>query len=422
MILALILLVLIHVVFGLVPFIDKRKQMYVLIVTIMITLLMILVPPNWLWNIRLPIINNTIDGFAIEFMSATGMYSDVLKLIPTIEVEVLEVVRAVVRGLIACIVLSLMYLITVLVMYIIHITKIKTKIALNSVGFACVVIGCVLMIISPFSYINAVKMMVNDNIARKGETLSETYSYNNYDEFIQLIDGLSFNSPVPGITSGFMDLFTFNKINVLETELYEIDSYLLKFKDTGATIIYTDKNFKFRQATRYTFNFDAFKELIVDTLNSRWYQDVGLIYANQIMDSLEERVAFDIGTTKSNVNLEFTESEFREQYDDLMDMLHFAIENDLSNKASNLSFSNLKQFLKNFSNGDLLNASNISKSPIISKMSHYVEFDNDNEVMIYGCVRLYDAIDDWLLEYKQTSLYTTIMRFLSFRDIIKVNV
>jgi len=209
MLYAILLLVVIHLLLWLIPFIDIKKQKIIVILSIIITVVMILTPPlDWVWNIKLPIINNTIDNFTIEFMSNSGLYSDLLTIIPSFETEILAVLKGVIKGVIVDIVLSLVYIITALVMFIIHVSKIKQKITTVTIGFICILFAGIIMILSPLAIMNELKMAVNDNVARKGEILTETYNYEKYDKFIGLINTLSINSPVPDLTNGLMNFFT----------------------------------------------------------------------------------------------------------------------------------------------------------------------------------------------------------------------
>jgi len=421
MLYAILLLVVIHLLLWLIPFIDIKKQKIIVILSIIITVVMILTPPlDWVWNIKLPIINNTIDNFTIEFMSNSGLYSDLLTIIPSFETEILAVLKGVIKGVIVDIVLSLVYIITALVMFIIHVSKIKQKITTVTIGFICILFAGIIMILSPLAIMNELKMAVNDNVARKGEILTETYNYEKYDKFIGLINTLSINSPVPDLTNGLMNFFTFNNVNILKKELYKVDDYLLKLKDTGATIIYTDKSFDFRKTTKETFDFEIFKDLIVETFDSRWYKEASLSFANQIMTCFEERVAYDVGIDRSKVNLQFTAKEFNEQYDDLMDMLAFVVDNNLVNKTSNLSFSKLISLAGELGLSGISEVFDIAESPIINKINQYVKQSNAISKCVYACARLYDVMNDWLIKYKQTSLYYTITTFLTFREIIVI--
>lgn len=305
-------------------------------------------------------------------------------------------------------------------MFIIHVTKIKEKVTTVTIGFICILFAGIIMILSPLTIIDELKMAVNDNVARKGEILTETYNYEKYDKFIGLINTFSVNSPIPDLTNGLMNFFTFNNVNILKKELYEVDDYLLKLKDTGATIIYTDKSFDFRKTTKETFDFEVFKDLIVETFDSRWYKEASLSFANQIMTCFEERVAYDVGIDRSKVNLQFTAKEFNEQYDDLMDMLAFVVDNNLVNKTSNLTFSKLISLAGDLGLSGISEVFDIAESPIINKINQYVKQSNAINKCVYACARLYDVMNDWLIKYKQTSLYYTITTFLTFREIIVV--
>lgn len=422
MIIGIAILLFIHLIFWIIPFIDYKKQRYIFIGSIVISLILIVLQPfDWLWGIKLPIINNTIDNFAINFMQTSGLYNDLLTIVPGFEIEILATLKGIIKGIIVCIILSIIYMITALVLYIINVTKIKEKIAINTIGFICVLFAGIIMIISPLAAVNDMKLYVNENVARKGEILTETYNYDKYQGFIDTINFLGINSPVSEVTSGVVNLFTFNKFNILKSELYNIDKYLLEFQETGATIIYTDKDFNFSKTKKDTFNFEAFKDLISKTLNSRWYKDAALIFANQIMTCFEERIAYDVNIDRSTVNLQYTAKEFSEQYTDLMDMLAFVVDNNLVDKTRNFDLDKLIDLALDLGLDKSIQVLfGISNSPIINKINTYVKKGDSISKSVYACVRLYDVLNDWLVKYRQTSLYYTITTFLTFRGIIEV--
>ena len=56
--------------------------------------------------------------------------------------------------------------------------------------------------------------------------------------------------------------------------------------------------------------------------------------------------------------------------------------------------------------------------PFIQKVKQYVGKSTNAETAIYVCVKLYEAMNDWLEFYRTTSLYNTSYRFLETKGVL----
>ena len=106
----------------------------------------------------------------------------------------------------------------------------------------------------------------------------------------------------------------------------------------------------------------------------------------------------------------------------IMDMLDFVVEYDLVD-LMNLDFSASEAVSKlaDVTTLFLKDSSRVLKIfnyPFIQRAKQYVGKSTNIETAIYVCVKLYDAMNDWLEFYRSTSLYDTSYRFLVTKGVI----
>ena len=205
-------------------------------------------------------------------------------------------------------------------------------------------------------------------------------------------------------------------------ELNKLESLMKKVDSAGIEIIYENPNFRFKDTTKNTFNFDMIKEIINDVSKSKIYNNMALLYTNDILLAFEDIISEG---EKDRINLHLSEKEFKEQYIQILDLLEFVAEYDLASKVEDLVSSNITNFiskgiklLQELGKEGVDKLTTFGDYPIITKIKKYKGFSINLIAEIYACLQLYNSMDLWLSRYRETELYKVAGEFLILKGVI----
>jgi hypothetical protein len=321
--------------------------------------------------------------------------------------------------------MSLTFIFSTLVLFIISLIKKNSKpkrMILSSFG-VLITSSCILFS-SLHSTINLYNV-VNVTASKKGLSLQE--SYEGFKEDEALFDLLEDASILLDGEFAIFDTLKYPAVVVslgkyaqFEQDILNINQHLSTIKQSGILNIYTDDNFDFYNVNKDTFKFSKIEATLTNIKQSQIYGDVPRIIVNQILKKLEDTIKED--KQIEEVSLQFSKADFDSQYKDLLQIAEIAIKYDLINKVKNLNTEEIGDLIKNVhvmeALKDALTMIQYIKFPIVEKLKHYLGDVNLVVAVFYLCDRLFDAMNDWLVEFKQTEFFAQTKEFLKGKALI----
>lgn len=415
------MLIVILGLFLIAPFLKTRKSQIIIATILVVFIVLVLVFPNSiLMDIKFPILNSSIYDITIDFASKSGHYGHLIEFDQGVEENTLNVVTNIIKAIMILVVLGLTLLISTLVLFITSLAKKngkKAKVCFSTLGL--IVLSFVMLLSPVYTTVN-IYTSINRSMGKKNSSLLESYpQYEKYEKILKVLDTISdkvdvdlaifdlFNYPVDALSLGGS--------YYLKHDMDSVDSYLLKLKNSGITIIYTDENFDFYNTKKDTFDFDKIIGLMTDVGTSKIYNDISRNYTNQILRTLEKELAVEVG--KGELDLEFSKEEYASQYKDLMKLLEFVVEYDLVDRIKNISVASVLDLVAEI-NFKVVDMPDFSKLSVVNKIKSYLGYNTNLAAALYTCSRLYDSMNVWLAEYKQSEFYNVSYSFLQWRGIL----
>lgn len=414
--------------FVLIPYVKKRKAQIIIVISLIVfCAIVLLFPKQWFINIPLPIINDSLSGFTIDFLSKSKHYGELIKFDAIVEENILSYVTLIVKGVICLIVVGLTILISSLTLLIISFVKKRGKNVKKIFATLVLFISSCAILISPLYSVAILYDSMNKNLGNKNQTILETYpGYKEYEKVLSFLDSLDGALSVISDYEAFdllktplnaMSLGAYHKLN---NDLENIDALLNKLKYSGATVIYSDDTFDFKETKKDTFDFDALIELVDDVNNSNVYSNVSRTFTNQILKSLSEVIEKDVN--KGKLSLELSEEDFLNQYKDILKLLQFVVDSNLLDAVNNSTLANLINVATSVFR-DNLTIPNFFKSEIVLKIKSYMGNGDKGdlytiEAALYTTSKLCEAMNLWLDTFKETEFYSSTSEFLVGRGII----
>ena len=281
---------------------------------------------------------------------------------------------------------------------------------------------------SPVCTLVHINDTLNNTVTIKGKTLAESYPnyQKKYGGLLSLLNIIDLPENVSDIFVDPANLISGGRLEDFDKEMYNIDKLLSKLDEAGITVIYTDPEYDFTNATKDSLNFTILGELIGECITSKIYDGLPLVFTNQILGVFEQKIKEDTGKTELEQSLIMTQEELNQQYLQLMDMLDFVLRYDMAKRASNLDLLKFGELVTHLTlNGGMPDALKIMQYPLVKKIAD----DADTQTILpaieiggalYACGRLYDVLNDWLESYRSTEEYKIVAKYLEMREIIEL--
>ena len=414
------MLIVVMGLFLITPFLKTRKsQIVILSILVGFIAIVLIFPSSILMDINVPILNSSISDITLSFVGKNTHYQNLIEFDASVEANLLTMVTRIVKGVIVLVVLGLTLLISSLVLCIVSLCKKKEKKFKVCLSTLVLAILSFVMLLSPVYSISTLYTTVNRNLGKKNSTLIETYpEYKEYEKIFSLLDGVSeaidFELGIFDALGYPLDALSLGSYSSLNSDLASVDKHLGMLKTSGITVIYTDENFDFYNINKKTFDFDKIIELINAVEDSELYSDMAMNYVNRILKSVEEKI--ETSSNKGDFNLQLTKEEFEKEYKGLLELLEFVVKYDLVKSLKNITVSSLAELVLKLTNDGLkIPAFNLI---IVNKIKNYMGYNTNLAAALYTCSKLYDALNIWLSEYKETNFYTTSYEFLQARGVI----
>lgn len=329
-------------------------------------------------------------------------------------------IENIVKASFVCVVFSICMIILSLVFGFIRLLISKERKITQTIAttFGCVFLSTIILII-PIGNVCFISQITQEQIGKENEDLYVTYpEYKKYASIFDVLNKLEFisNEEIGQVSNELISIYDKNSSNTLVKDLKTSKKLLEKLDKSGIVIIYSDSHFDFSKTQKGTFDFKEIEELIGLAHSSELYKDIPREFTNQIMRELEKIVVKEFGV-QQDIDLEFSEQEFKEQYKQLIAMLNLVVEYDLvrllSFDQNDLSASIDSVFGVVKEIGTL---TEIVSSPLIKKIDDG-NLVSRTKTTIKLCVRLYTAMNNWLEVYKDSSLYQTSGEFLQMKGV-----
>lgn len=412
--------------FILIPFYKKNIKKYFALGLLIFSLIMFFVPESLIG--KFPFIGGNVEKFIHDFLNSTKQFKDINGLSPSIESNLIYLIEKTIKMCVIFIVDGLVILLSSILFFIVHIVKKKKNYAGLTFSTILTVMLCFVMILAPLYSIFNINKKMNENLASDGALYKSYPEYEKYKEIFDFLNkGSSMinekNEKILDNTYYLTYFFSNGADRRIVDDLSSVKPLLNQLKDSGLTIIYTDKDFDFSETTETTFDFDEMNSLIANVLKTEIFNDVARGFANQILALFEEQLKVDSETT-DDIMLTLSPEEFRKQYKGIVKMLKFVVDYDLADRVQNMNISTLLSIIKDLKVDGLITLlTEIVRYPLVQKIKQYMDQKyglnpTGLDAAIYACVRLYDVLNTWLKEYRTTSLYNTSEEFLRLGGII----
>lgn len=410
----------------LIPFKNKKAQKIITIIGIAFALVMLVLPASVICDFNIPFINKSGYQIIEEFLNTSAQFKDVNALAPGYYETMVVMIENVIKSAVVFFVEGLVLFFSSIVLWIVYLVKKdknKKKVRATFASFGCFILSLVFLLVPVYSIANIYGSLDNAMRAEGKPFYEEFPEYRAYTPIFKAIEALvpyaSGDIVAAEVPLWVLDSFSYGDASRMSEGLASVDTLMYHFKLSGIPVIY-DNNFDFSQTKKGTFDFEQLELLIKLCLESELFEPVSRGFTNHIMDSFEKTL--DKENSVGDLQLDFSKEEFALQYKDIMDMLDFVVDYDLVN-LMNLDFSKseaigkLKDVAKILAS-DTSRILKIIDYPFIQKAKQYVGKSTNIETAIYVCVKLYDAMNDWLEFYRTTSLYKTSYRFLTTKGVM----
>lgn len=413
------------VLLFLTPYINIRKQKYFLIAFIAIVAILVLLPKTKLYTIRLPIINNSLNGYIMDFLNASVLFSGLTTIDPAIQSNLLTFIAPIISACVILIGVAIVAVVLSFVLFIMHLVQRRNKTFSCVVGLLLTIASAGAVVMAPVCSLVHINNTLNQTVTIKGKTLTESYPLyaEKYGTLLSLLNGIKIPDTISNPLVESVNILSRKKLDKLDTELNNVDALLTTLRDCGVTQIYTNPTFQFRNANTSTFNFDMLGKLITECHKSEIYDGLPRVFTNQILVHFENRIKSDTRKSVLEQPLEFNEADFHNQYLQLMDMLSFVVKYNLQHISENVGVSDVVS--AGFSvvgGGGTSDALRIMEYPLVQKIADNADTSSIMGIEIsgalYACGRLYGVLDSWLSAYRSTPEYQVVIRYLNMRNII----
>ncbi len=419
-------LAIVLLIFSLTPFFKSKVQIYIALVMFGLSAAMFVLPNEWFMETKMPIIDNSIENIILEVLNKIKMYKVVTEFDVTIQEKILGMVPGIVKTCFVYFFFVVEVVLITLICFIIHLIKKGRKPARVSIGVIAIL---VISFVIAYTPIDTCKTLYNTftEVAANGELLENYPELSEYEKEIKLLEEIfekceiEFLNEYSIFPSPDDDFIKGNHAQLI-SELKRLESLMKKVDSTGIEIIYENPNFRFKHTTENTFNFDRIKELIDDVSESKIYNNMALLYTNDILVAFEDIIS---DGQKDRINLQLSEKEFKEQYVQILELLKFVAEHDLARKVEDLVSSKITDFitkginlLQELGKEGRNKLTTFGEYPIIAKIKEYKGFSIDLIAEIYACLQLYNSMDLWLSRYRGTELYKVAGEFLILKGVI----
>lgn len=416
------------VIFCLTPFLKSKVQIGIAALLLGLAIVVYFLPNEWFMETEFPILNKSIEETILKVLNQIDMYRVITDYDTTIEGKILSYVPGIVKMCFVYIFFIVEVLITTIVLFIVHMTKKDKKVVKVSVGSGLILVASILIACIPIDACKSLYNTVEDVIGE--DNLVKNYpELNKYKKEIDFLDDFFDKVTIDAIDdvaifSYPVSIFSGSDYNKLLAEINRLELVMKLVKGTGIGILYENPDFSFRDTDKNTFNFEEIKKVVQEVNNSSIYDNMALLYTNDILASFENEISSKT-SKEEKIKLKMTQEEFENQYVDILDLLKFVIDYDLVDELETLLASDLRGFITNgvslldrLGKEGRAKLSTFGEYEIIVKIKKYLGIENALLAAVYTCLTLYDAMDSWLLEYKQTDLYDAADKFLKIKGVI----
>ena len=404
---------------------SKWFRFIALPIIIGVAVVIILIPNSTFSAINVPIFNNTVAGIVEEFLHTTPDFTNLVEYDPNVSAQVIDIATSIVKACVASVFLGVAFILTTIVGYVVRMCKANKKVVFASLELIAVVLMSSLFIVSPIATVVSINNSLNAAVAKDNETLVESYpEFSKFELMFKIVEMGGFltqNETVENVLLSPVMTLSFADLNELKSDLAKVDELMVAFKESGLTILYTNKDFDFSTTVVGTFNFEVLKGLIANTLETSMFNDLARSFTNDILGHFET-----ILQPPSNVEgdiekptLKLSKEEFKSQYAQIMDLMELVVKYDLVEHATNMDTDSVIELINKMDPTefiDLLVA--IRDNPIVTKIDTYLNTDNELTAGIYTCIRLYDSMNSWLDAFRTTDFYKTAEVFLTNQGVL----
>lgn len=407
------------------PILSKRLKFILLPIFLGIALIIILLPNSVVADIKVPFTDKSISSVIVDFLHTSQDFTNLVNYDPNVSEQVIDTSTSIVKACAACLVLGFSFFISAVVGYFIRLGQKSKRLLLTSIELLAIMAMSVVFIASPIATVVSINQSLDTAVARENENLRETYpefaKYEFMFRLVELGDFMTENDDVGNILLSPVKAFSFADLDTLNNDLNKIDSLLGLFKETGLTTLYTDPDFDFSETTEETFNFDKLIAIVDETLDTKLLNNLARSFTNDILGHFEKILQEPSGTEelKENPSLKLSEQEFRDQYVQIFKLMEQVVKYDLVEHATHMDTDSVIELIEKMDPDGFIDLLiGIRDNPIVKKIDNYLGTDNELTAGIYTCIRMYDAMNSWLNEFRTTDFYRTAEIFLINKGVL----
>jgi len=416
-----VMLGLLFLIFFWTPYnLEKSRKIYIFII-LAICVAIILVPNDFLFNLNIPFVNKSGNEIISTLLSNNQYFSSVSLFDPSIEPVLVAMIQNLVKSCFVLILLAVIFLLSSIILFIYHLIKYRSRVIEAILGTIVLIFLSAVVALSPVVSLINLNQELKDGLAKDGQTITETYpSYAQYTDLLDTMYQYDYRDSFMNYLTYPTDLLSFNSYGNITRSLQKIKPMLNELKQTGISIMFMQDDFDFYDTKSDTFNFDKIESTAYIALSSKIYGSMPVVYANDIAEQLAKELK--ARANKSNVlDLSFSKDTLKAQCKDLLNLLRRAIESNLIEKVNNfakeVTLDNIMDLINSLDSNtiDLINS--LSDYPIIRKIHSYLGTQTYVGAGIFTIISLYPALNNWLDEFKTTSMFTTAKDFLVMQGV-----
>lgn len=420
-----LLIVALLAIFFFGPIYSKRFKFIILPIFLAITVVLILIPNNVFADIKVPILNKSISGVVNEFLHTSPDFTNLVEYDPNISENVAVISASIVKASVASIFFGASLLITIAIGFFIKLGKKNGKVLLSTMQMLVVVILSAVFIVSPLATVVSINQGLDKSVARENENFRDTYpEFEKYElmfKLVEVFDFMTANDTVGNVLLAPVNTLSFTNLNKLTSDFGEVDDMLVLFREGGLNILYTDPDFDFSETVEGTFNFTKLKELVGKTLKTSILDNLARSFTNDILGHFENILQPPTGVSaEGKPTLKLTEEEFKTQYVEILDLMEQVVKYDLVEHATNMNTDSVIDLINKMEPDAFINLlAAIGNNPMVKKIDDYLKTDNELTAGIYTCIRMYDAMNSWLNDFRETEFYRTAEEFLTNKGVFQ---
>lgn len=412
---------LLFLVFFWTPYNLERSRKFFIFIILAICVAIILVPNDFLFSINIPFVNKSGNEIISSLLNNNQYFSSVSQFDPSIEPVLVGMIQSLAKSCIVLLFIAVIFLITSLVLFIYHLIKYKNRVIESFIGTIVLLVLSAIVALSPVISLVNLNQNLKDGLAKDGKTITETYpTYSQYNDLFNTLSQYDYRDSIANYLTYTTDLLSFSSYGNITRSLEKIKPMLNEFKQTGISIMFMQDDFDFYNTKSNTFNFDKIESTVYIALSSKIYGSLPVVYANDIAEHLAKELKTRANKSKT-LDLSFSKDTLRSQCSDLLNLLRRAIESNLVEKVNNfaqeVTLDNLMDLINSLDSKtiDLINS--LSDYPIIRKIHNYLGTQTYVGAGIFTIISLYPALNNWLDEFKTTSMFTTSKDFMIMQGV-----